>query len=98
VYADNDIAAILLSQPTNAQNGYVSILGVRNAWRKRGLAQTMLRQCFAEYQRRGYTYVHLDVDSDSPTNAGALYERVGMNVHNSTRYYRHVLRGSHGGI
>lgn len=96
VYADDDIAGILLSYPANTERSYISILGVRRAWRKRGLAQTMLSQCFAEYQRRGFTHVYLDVDSDSPTRAVALYERMGMHVHNSTRYYRHVLRGLQG--
>jgi mycothiol synthase len=67
-------------------------VGVRRAWRKRGLAQALLRQCFAEYQRRGYQRVELGVDSDSPTNAVALYERAGMHVHQRVLYYRKTLR------
>ncbi|GAB4514496.1 MAG: GNAT family N-acetyltransferase [Anaerolineae bacterium] len=92
IYDDDQIVGTLLSYPFNERSGYVSIVGVRPAWRKRGLAQAMLTQCFATYQERGFEDVYLDVDSDSSTNALALYQRVGMRVHDCRLYYRHVLR------
>ncbi len=92
IYAEDEIAGMVLSQPSNQEIGWVGIVGVRRAWRKRGLAQTMLLQCFAEYQRRGFHYVQLGVDSNSPTKAVALYERVGMHIQNTVLYYRHILR------
>ena len=53
-------------------------LGVVRPWRKRGVAQALLRHAFGEMRRRGRRKVILGVDSDSPTNAVRLYERAGM--------------------
>jgi ribosomal protein S18 acetylase RimI-like enzyme len=66
----------------------VGIVGVRRPWRRQGLAHALLRQCFAEYQRRGWQHVDLGVDSDSSTQAVALYERAGMHVRARQLYYR----------
>jgi mycothiol synthase len=92
IYADNEIAGILLSQATNTEAAYINIVGVRRPWRKRGLAQTMLYQCLAEYQRRGFKEVFLGVDSNSQTNAVRLYQRVGMDIHRTILYYRDYIR------
>jgi len=94
VYAEDQIAGVLMSYPFNERSGYVSIVGVRQAWRKRGLAQAMLIQCFAAYRERGFEDVYLDVDSNSSTNAVALYQRVGMQVHDRRLYYRQILRAA----
>lgn len=40
----------------------------------------MLRESFAEFERRGLPRVRLNVDSDNLTGAVSLYERVGMRV------------------
>ena len=58
--------------------GWVKDLAVRPAWRGRGLGEALLRQAFGEFHRRGLTTVGLKVDSDNPTGAVRLYERVGM--------------------
>jgi mycothiol synthase len=92
IYDDNQIAGILLSQPVNAETGDISIVGVRRSWRKRGLAQAMLHQCFTEYQRLGFKDVFLGVDSNSQTNAVRLYQRVGMDIHRTILYYRDYIR------
>ncbi|MGZ8694397.1 MAG: GNAT family N-acetyltransferase [Gaiellaceae bacterium] len=60
--------------------GWVQILGVRRAWRRRGLALALLRDSFAELAARGVTRVGLGVDAASPTGAVDLYERAGMHV------------------
>lgn len=93
---DGSVAGMVLSQPASDTTGYVGIVGVRRAARKKGLAQALLQICFAEYQRRGFGFVHLGVDSNSQTNAVALYQRVGMHIHQTILYYRAVLReGTH---
>lgn len=93
IYAGNEIAGVLMSYLLNEHSGYVTIVGVKSAWRKRGLAQAMLTQCFAAHQKRGVQDVYLDVDGDNySTNALALYQRAGMQVHDRRLYYRHVLR------
>jgi mycothiol synthase len=56
----------------------VDELGVRRAWRGRGIARALLLTAFAEARRRGIHAVELGVDSESPTGALRLYEGVGM--------------------
>ena len=63
-----------------AGGGYVGAIGVRPAWRGKGLAKALLRRTFAEFWRRGITRVTLDVDSQNETGAVRVYERVGMTV------------------
>jgi len=58
--------------------GYVGTLAVRPAWRKRGIALALLHHTFAEFRRRGYAAVELDMDSQNLTGASRLCERAGM--------------------
>ena len=58
--------------------GWVSVLGVRPRWRRRGLASALLLHAFGEFHRRGRKRVGLGVDAENTTGAVALYERVGM--------------------
>jgi ribosomal protein S18 acetylase RimI-like enzyme len=53
----------------------VHVLGVRPAWRKRGLATALLRHIFRDFQQRGATRVGLGVDGENTTGAVRLYER-----------------------
>ena len=73
-------------------SGYVDTVGVRRAYRRRGLATAMLQHSFAMFWDRGTKTVHLDVDGESLTNAVALYERVGMHVYRRYAGYEKVLR------
>lgn len=81
-----EIAGIALCLPSDAEPelGWVSILGVRRPWRRRGLGQALLEHALAEFARRGFRRAGLGVDADSPTGAVGLYERAGMQV--SRRY------------
>lgn len=72
--------------------GYVDSLGVRPAWRKRGVALALLRHTFAEFQRRGYAGVELDMDSQNLTGALRVYERAGMSVLRQSVSYEKELR------
>jgi mycothiol synthase len=62
--------------------GWVSELGVRVSHRGRGVGAALLHRSFASFAGRGLQYVMLNVDSENPTGATALYERVGMRVVN----------------
>jgi len=79
----------LMDDPTG---GYIYDLGVRPAWRKRGVALALLHHTFAEFQRRGYVAVELDVDSQSLTGALRVYERAGMRVVRQSVTYEKELR------
>jgi ribosomal protein S18 acetylase RimI-like enzyme len=69
--------AILVAD-TDDSRGWVSDLGVRSNWRRRGIARFLLLTCFAEFQRRGLGEAALGVDAGNETGAVALYEAVGM--------------------
>jgi mycothiol synthase len=58
--------------------GDVNTLGVRRPARGRGVGEALLRAAFAAFAARGQHGALLHVDSDSPTGATRLYERVGM--------------------
>jgi mycothiol synthase len=58
--------------------GWVDALGVRPDYRRRGVAEALLKTAFAEFFRRGEPKVGLGVDAESPTGATRLYERAGM--------------------
>ena len=60
--------------------GFVNLVGVRPAWRRRGLGLALLRHAFRELRARGADAVGLGVDAGNPTGATRLYERVGMHV------------------
>ena len=76
----DELAAVTRNDLNVAGGGYIGAIGVRPAWRGKGLAKALLQRTFLEFWRRGTTRVTLDVDSENATGAVALYERVGMHV------------------
>jgi mycothiol synthase len=58
--------------------GWVGTVGVRRAWRRRGIGEALLRLSFNALHARGQRRVRLSVDAESITGATRLYERVGM--------------------
>ena len=88
----DEIVGFCFCSPSDAGDetaGYVQSLGVRPAWRRRGLGRALLLHAFREYHRRGTSRVALHVDSESLTGATHLYESVGMRVTELT--HRHEL-------
>ncbi|MHA3947830.1 GNAT family N-acetyltransferase [Cellulomonas bogoriensis] len=57
--------------------GYTDRVGVRPAWRGRGLSVAMLAWVMSAYREAGMQYACLDVDADNPTGANDLYRRLG---------------------
>jgi ribosomal protein S18 acetylase RimI-like enzyme len=76
----DELAAVTRNDADVSGGGYVGAIGVRPAWRGKGLGKALLQRTFAEFWRRGTKRVTLDVDSQNATGAVALYERVGMHV------------------
>jgi len=62
----------------DSNNCWVDHLGIRRAWRRKGIGKALLLHTFHEMHSRGVTNVKLSVDSKSLTNAPRLYESVGM--------------------
>ena len=80
---DDDVAGIAICRPHadgNPETGWVSILGVRAPWRRRGLGSALLRHVFETYRQRGLRRVGLGVDAGNSTGAVRLYEEAGMTV------------------
>jgi mycothiol synthase len=76
-----ELAGILIALPAadgDATLGHVSSLGVRRAYRRRGIGEALLRTSFAQFRDRGYRGVVLEVDTESVTGATRLYTRLGM--------------------
>jgi mycothiol synthase len=57
---------------------HVNLVGTRRRARERGLAATLLTDVVRAAREAGYRRVELGVDSESPTGAVGLYERVGF--------------------
>ena len=91
----DEIAGISLCRPhayDDLDLGFVSILGVRRPWRKRGLGLALLRHSFNEFYRRGKRKVGLGVDAENLTGALRLYEKAGMHVFRQYNLYEKELR------
>lgn len=86
------IALCILEATGRPDLGWVNVLGVRPAWRGRGVGLALLKHAFAELHRRGKRQVGLGVDSESLTGATRLYERAGMHVARDARAYTWVMR------
>jgi ribosomal protein S18 acetylase RimI-like enzyme len=68
-------------------SGYTATLGVRRAYRRRGVAPALLAASMAAFRADGMQYAELDVDSENPTGALGLYTRLGYEVvHGSAMY------------
>jgi ribosomal protein S18 acetylase RimI-like enzyme len=81
VNVDDQPVAMLYGNDQFAEDeccGYVARLAVLDEARGRGLAKLLLRQAFARDARAGRVGTILHVDTNNPTPALGLYERVGM--------------------
>jgi mycothiol synthase len=58
--------------------GWIQGLGVRRAWRRRGLGAALLAHALAAFAARGQLRVDLGVDAEGATRPLHLYERAGM--------------------
>lgn len=72
--------------------GWVGTLGVRRAWRKRGLGEALLLHSFGEFYRRGMKTIGLGVDAQNPTGATRLYQKAGMYIAAEYVIYEKELR------
>jgi len=91
----NEIAGICICRREDSEDtesGWVSELGVRRAWRKRGLGYALLKHAFAAFHADGKKRAMLGVDASSLTGALKLYERAGMRVLRQFDQYEKEMR------
>jgi mycothiol synthase len=75
--ADGTVGFLLARRWQEDSVGYIDVLGVHPAHRRRGLAAAMLSSAFAAFAVAGLREAQLGVASDNP-RALSLYGRVGM--------------------
>jgi mycothiol synthase len=73
------------------EHGLVQVLGVRRAWRRRGLGRALLLHSFRHMLSRGMRRASLFVDGENTTGAVRLYERAGMTVVRRADCFRKAL-------
>ncbi|KIS27756.1 GCN5 family acetyltransferase [Arthrobacter sp. SPG23] len=75
--------------------GYTDLLGVRREYRGRGIAQALLADAMRRFAAAGMDRASLDVDSENPTGALALYEKMGYAaVNRSLAWDKELPEGS----
>jgi mycothiol synthase len=82
-----------LSAVVSGDRGWILELAVRSLWRGRGVGSAMLRRSFSSFAQRGLPRVMLNVDSQNPTGAVGVYERVGMRTVRGWDVYERTLPG-----
>jgi len=80
----------ILAHETNGY-AFLSDLGVRPAWRCRGVGSALLDRMLGELRARGTSRVTLTVDGDDPDGVRGLFERAGMRVAEQHDWYEKVL-------
>jgi mycothiol synthase len=92
-----DLAGYVGAQDKSREDpsrGYISLLGVRRPFRRRGLGEALLLYAFRALHARGRVGVDLHVDADSLTGATGLYAKVGMTAHPRFATWEKELRPS----
>jgi ribosomal protein S18 acetylase RimI-like enzyme len=98
----DEIAAFSINLVDPAENeregtraGWVGSLGTRRAWRKRGLASSLLVESMRAFQAEGLQFAKLGVDAENPTGALGLYERLGfVTIRRSVAYAKDLPSGN----
>jgi len=60
--------------------GWIDKVATLRNWRKRGVASALIASAADLYRSEGLTHAGLYVDSDNPTGAVSVYERLGFRV------------------
>jgi GNAT superfamily N-acetyltransferase len=91
VWDGDEIAATLIADWKRFGAGWIGGVSVRRPWRRRGLGRALLLRSFGQFYERGERRVSLSVDTENPTGATRLYERVGMRVEREEVLYQKEL-------
>jgi mycothiol synthase len=91
----DEIAGFSLCQLRTSEDptmGWVTSLGVRRPWRRRGIARALLYHSFHVLRQRGQARIGLDVDAESLTGATRLYQQAGMRTFRQMTFFEKELR------
>lgn len=91
-WREGEVLAYIIVGQWVDREAYVNLVGTVPHARGRGLAAAALTRTLELTARSGqYDVIELDVDSDSPTGATRLYERLGFTVKHQTASMRRDL-------
>lgn len=76
----------------NRNWGWNGPIFVRRPYRNRGLASALIARSFDVLRKEGMSEAALMVDSDNPSGANRLYERMGYRIHTQYTIYRKPIR------
>jgi GNAT superfamily N-acetyltransferase len=65
---------------TGRREGWVSSLGVRDGWGGKGIASSLLASSFNAFRAAGMTHSMIGVDSENPSGAFRLYQKMGYEM------------------
>jgi mycothiol synthase len=74
--------------------GYLSNVGIKRAWRGKGVAQALVADAFVALRERGQMRVLVSVDADAAPAAIRLYEEAGMRVHERHDWFVKALESA----
>jgi mycothiol synthase len=95
--ADETIAGFSICRELEDEGetvGWVSLIGVRPAWRGRGLGDALLAHSLAQLRRRGLARAALNVDAENTTGALRLYRKAGMEPRPAFTVWSKLFRNS----
>jgi ribosomal protein S18 acetylase RimI-like enzyme len=72
----------------NRKRGWTEEITTRRAYRRRGLASSLIVQSIRMFREMGFEETALGVDTENLSGALSLYESIGYQVSNSTTTYR----------
>ena len=67
--------------------GWLGTIGVRRAWRQRGIAAALIARSLASFAAAGATHAGLDVDAENPTGAVSVYSSLGFQAGDESIIY-----------
>jgi mycothiol synthase len=70
------------------KRGWINSVGVRRAWRRRGIARALVAESLRVLRDAGMTSAGLGVDAENPHGALGVYEASGFKVVRTDRVYR----------
>jgi ribosomal protein S18 acetylase RimI-like enzyme len=96
----DEIAGLVMNHSNESANqaygrkrGWTDPIAVREPWRRRGLAGSLLVQSVLMFRQMGFDDTALGVDTQNPNHALDLYESVGYKIDRRGFTYRKPLDG-----
>jgi GNAT superfamily N-acetyltransferase len=97
-WAGDEVVGAVLPWIDNEENeryhrnwGHTEAIFVRKGWRNRGLASALIARAMGVVRDHGASQAVLNVDSENPSGALRLYEKLGYRLHARYAQYRKPL-------